>query len=121
MDREIASQLARTASELQQQRTGHAHGAVNVIFGDDTLVVRLDDALTAAEMGLSRDPNGAVQVQEFHRQLFLNSLEPMRRQIKQIIGREVQEAAAEVETKSGSLTLTFSSGTMVQVYLLNKE
>jgi uncharacterized protein YbcI len=120
-DRDIVNQLARVASELQQQRTGHAHGAVNVILSDDTLVVRLDDALTAAELALSRDPNGACQVQEFHRQLFLNSPEPMRREIKQITGREVQEATAEIETKSGSISHTFTSGTIVQVYLLTPD
>jgi uncharacterized protein YbcI len=118
MDRDIADQLVRVASELQQQRTGHAHGMVNAILSGDTLVVRFDDALTAAEMALSRDPRGASQVQELHRQLFLNSPEPMRQEIKQITGREVREAASEIETKSGSVTHAFTTGAMVQVYLL---
>ena len=118
MDRDIASQLVRVASELQQQRTGHAHGVVNAILSGDTLVVRFDDALTAAEMALSRDAKGAAQVQEFHRQLFLNSPESMRQEIKQITGREVREAASEIETKSGSITHALTTSAMVQVYLL---
>ena len=121
MDQDIATQLVRVASELQQQRTGHAHGVVNAILSGDTLVVRFDDALTAAEMALSRDPKGASQVQEFHRQLFLNSPEPMRQEIEQITGREVREAASEIETKSGSITHVFTTGAMVQVYLLAPE
>ncbi len=121
VDRKIVNQLARVASELQQKRTGHAHGVVHVLLSDDTLVVRLDDALTAAELALSRNPNGAAQVQEFHRQLFVNSSEPMRREIKQITGRDVREATAEIETKSGSITHAFTTGTMVQVYLLTPD
>ncbi len=121
MDQDIASQLVRVASELQQQRTGHAHGAVNAILSGDTLVVRFDDALTAAEMALSRDPRGASQVQEFHRQLFLNSPEPMRQEIKQITGRGVREAASEIETNAGSITHVFTTGAMVQVYLLDPD
>jgi len=121
VDRDIVNQLARVASELQQQRTGHAHGVVNAILSGDTLVVRFDDALTAAELALSRDPSGACQVQEFHRQLFLNSPEPMRQKIKQITGREVREATAEIESKSGSITHAFTTGTMVQVYLLTPD
>ena len=66
----IAQQLAHVASVLQQQRTGLAPKAVTVVLSEDTLVVTLHDALTPAEKALSRTPEGAAQVQEFHRQLF---------------------------------------------------
>ena len=36
-------------------------------------------------------------MQEFHRQLFLNSADSLRKEIKRITGRKVREAAAEVE------------------------
>jgi len=57
-------------------------------------------------------------VQEFHRQLFASSVDSLRKEIKRITGVEVREAAAEVETKTGTVVHAFTSGTMVQVFLL---
>lgn len=117
----VAQQIAEMASALQQQRTGHAPTAVTVVLGDDTLVVTLLDALTPAEKTLARSPAGAAKVQEFHRQLFANSSESLRLEIKRITGRDVREAAAEVETATGTVVHAFTSGAMVQVFLLKKS
>ena len=114
----IAEQLARVASRLQEQRTGHPPTAVTVVLGEDTLVVNLHDALTPAEKALARSPEGAAQVQEFHRQLFANSTESMRQEIKRLTGRQVREAAAEIETATGTVVHAFTTGAMVQVFLL---
>ncbi len=114
----VAQQLALVASRLQEQRTGHVPTAVTVVLGEDTLVVNLHDALTPAERALAKSPAGAAQVQEFHRQLFANSTAEMRREIKRITGRQVREAAAEIETATGTVVHAFSTGAMVQVFLL---
>lgn len=118
-DAAIARHLAEAARVLQQQRTGHAPKAVTVVLSEDTLVMTLHDALTPAEKALARTPEGAAQVQEFHRQLFAASTAEMRQEIKRITGREVREAAAEIETATGSVILAFGTGAMVQVYLLS--
>jgi uncharacterized protein YbcI len=47
---------------------------VTVVLSDDTLVVTLHEALSPAEKALACTPEGAVQVQEFHRQLFKSSV-----------------------------------------------
>jgi uncharacterized protein YbcI len=117
-DSEIAEQLARVASRYQEQRTGHKPTTVTVVLLDDTLVVTLHDALTPAEKGLAQTPTGAAQVQEFHRQLFANSMDELRQEIKQITGRQVREAAAEIETATGTVVHAFTTGAMVQVFLL---
>jgi uncharacterized protein YbcI len=117
----IAQQLAEMASDLQQQRTGHAPRAVSVVLGEDTLVVTLHGALTPAEKALAQSPAGAAQVQEFHRQLFADSSEPMRQEVKRITGRDVREAAAEVESSTGTVVHAFTSGAMVQVFLLTQK
>src|SRR6476619_1347663 len=117
-DSTIAQQLAQLASTIQEQRTGHAPRAVTVVLGEDTLVVTLHDALTPAEKALAKTPAGAAQVQEFHRQLFANSMDELRQEIKRITGRQVREAAAEVETASGTVVHAFTTGAMVQVFLL---
>ena len=117
-DLTIAEQLAEMASALQLQRTGHAPSAVTVILSEDTLVVTLHGALTPAERTLAQSPAGAAQVQDFHRQLFASCTDEMRREIKRITGRDVREAAAEIETTTGTVVHAFTSGAMVQVFLL---
>ena len=115
----IAQQLALAARRFQEQRTGHAPKAVTVVLSEDTMVVTLHEALTPAEKSLARSPLGAAQVQEFHRQLFANSTEEMRQEIKRITGRQVREAAAEIETTTGTVVHAFTTGAMVQVFLLS--
>lgn len=117
----VAQKIAEIASALQQERTGHAPRAVTVVLSEDTLVVTLHEALTPAERALALTPQGAAKVQEFHRQLFSTSSELMRNEIKRITGREVREAAAEVETATGTVVHAFTTGAMVQVYLLAAE
>jgi len=117
----IAQQIAEIARGLQQQRTGHAPKAVTVVLSEDTLVVTLLEALTPAERALAQTPVGAAKVQEFHRQLFANSTAEMRHEIKRITGRNVRESAGEVETATGTVVHAFTTGAMVQVFLLTPD
>jgi uncharacterized protein YbcI len=114
----IARQVAQAAIAYQTERTGHAPASVTVVLSEDTLVITLHDALTPAEKALSLRPNGAAKVQEFHRQLFLNSADSLRQEIKRITGRQVREAVAEVEPASGTIVHAFTTGNVVQVFLL---
>ncbi len=117
----MAQQVAQAVRAFQQQRTGLVPGAVTVVLSDETLVVTLQGALSAAEQALAKTPAGAAQVQEFHRQLFRSSVEPLRQEIKRITGVEVREAAAEVEPSTGAVVHAFTNGTMVQVFLLARN
>jgi uncharacterized protein YbcI len=114
----IPQQIAQVASAYQEQRTGHAPQAVTVVLSEDTVVVTLHEALTPAERALAQSPAGAAQVQEFHRQLFSNSSNELQQEIKRITGRDVCEAAAEIEAATGTVVHAFTTGTMVQVFLL---
>lgn len=118
---DITEQLAEMASLLQQQRTGVAPNSVTAVLSEDTLVVTLHDALTPAEKDLARTPEGAAQVQEFHRQLFSSESDSMRQEIKRITGRDVREATAEIETATGAVVHAFTTGAMVQMFLLTPE
>jgi uncharacterized protein YbcI len=89
-------------------------------LSEDTLVITLHDALTPAEKALALTADGAAHVQEFHRQLFLASAGALRSEIKRITGREVREAVAEVEPASGAVVHAFTTGNVVQVFLLSK-
>jgi uncharacterized protein YbcI len=115
---DMAKQIARAATDYQRQRTGHAPHSVTVVLGGDTLVVTLHGALSPAEKALSATAEGAAQVQEYHRQLFAESCEPLRQEIKKITGVDVRQATAEVETRTGTVVQVFTTGTMVQVFLL---
>jgi uncharacterized protein YbcI len=114
----MAQQIAQLAIAYQTERTGHAPASVTVVLSEDTLVITLLDALTPAEKALALSPDGAAQVQEFHRQLFLASADSLRNEIKRITGREVRESAAEVEPATGTVVHAFTTGNVVQVYLL---
>jgi hypothetical protein len=57
-------------------------------------------------------------VQEFHRQLFAASSDSLRKEINRITGMKVREATAEVEPASGAVVQAFTTGTVVQVFLL---
>jgi uncharacterized protein YbcI len=114
----MAQQVAQAASAFQRERTGHAPQSATVVLSEDTLVVTLHGALSPAEQALAKSPAGAAQVQEFHRQLFANSADSLRQEIKRITGVEVREATAEVETTTGTVVHVLTTGTMVQVFLL---
>jgi uncharacterized protein YbcI len=117
----MAQEIARVAIAFQKERTGHAPAAVTVVLSEDTLVITMLDALTPAEKALALSSAGASQVQEFHRQLFITSAGSLRKEIKRITGREVREAAAEVEPATGTVVHAFTTGSVVQVFLLSEK
>lgn len=117
----MTQQVAQMARDLQQQRTGHAPKTVNVVLSEDTLVITLHEALSPAEQIVAKNPRGAARLQEFHRQLFRNSADSLRTEIKRITGRDVRHAAAEIDPATGSVVHAFTTGTMVQVFLLAED
>ena len=114
----MAQKIAQAASTLEEQRTGHLPNSVTVALSDEILVVIMHEALTPAEKALARTVAGAAQVQNFQNQLFSSSSDPLRLEINRISGRVVREAAAEVEPATGSVVHAFTTGSMVQVFLL---
>jgi uncharacterized protein YbcI len=115
----MAQQIARAAIAFEQRRTGnHVPKSVTVVLSEGTLVITLHEALSPAERVLSKSAAGAAQVQEFHRQLFANSSDSLRQEIQRITGMEVREATAEIEPVSGAVVQAFTTGTVVQVFLL---
>jgi uncharacterized protein YbcI len=114
----VAQQLARVASAFEERLTGRSPRTVAVALSGETLVITLHGALSPAERSLARSAEGAAEVQEYHRRLFATSLDDLRQEIKRITGVEVREAAAEIEPGTGTLVKAFTTGTVIQVYLL---
>jgi len=115
----MAQQIAQAAIAFEQRRTGsHLPKSVSVVLSEGTLVITLHDALSPAEKELAKSPAGAAQMQEFHRQLFASSSESLRQEINRITGMKVREATAEVEPASGAVVQAFTTGAVVQVFLL---
>jgi uncharacterized protein YbcI len=113
-----AQQIAQVAIAFEQQRTGHRPQSATVVLSEDTLVIMLRGALSPAEKAMAESPEGAARMQEFHRQLFTNSADSLREEIKKITGVKVREATVEVETTTGAVVHAFTTGTVVQVFLL---
>ncbi len=115
----MAQQIAQAAIAFEQRRTGnHGPKSVTVVLSEGTLVITLHEALSAAEKALAKTSAGAAQIQEFHRQLFANSSNAFRQEIKRITGMEVREATAEVEPLTGAVVQAFTTGNVVQVFQL---
>jgi uncharacterized protein YbcI len=117
----VAQQIAQAVSAFERQATWHAPTSVTVVLSGETLVVTLHGALSPAERALARSPAGAAQVQEFYRQHFTSSSDALRQEIKRITGVEVREAAAEVEPAASTVVKVFTTGTVVQVFLLARS
>ncbi len=117
LDSSVAQQIAHAALAFQHEGTGHEPHSVAVVLSGDTLLITLHGALSPAEMALAQSPAGAAQVQEFHRQLFINSADELRQEIRRITGVEVRETRAEIAT-TGAVAQVFTTGTLVQVFLL---
>jgi len=117
----MAEQIAQAVSTFEHRCTGHVPQSVTVVMSDDTLVITLHGSLSPAERVLAQTPAGAAQVQEFHRQLFANSSDWLRQEIQRISCVPVREATAEVEPASGALVKVFTTGTVVQVFLLARN
>ena len=114
----MAHRIARAAQEFERTRTGIEPKSVSVVQSEGTLVITVHGALSPAERALSKTPAGAAQVQDFHRQLFASGSDALRQEIKNITGVDVRDATAEVDPATGTVVAVFSSGTVVQVYLL---
>ncbi len=120
-DTTVAEKIARAAVAFELRRTGHRPDSATVVLSGDTLVVTLHGALSPAERALAKTPEGAAQLQEFHRHLFTSTSDSLRREIHQITGVEVREATAEIEATTGTVVHVFTSGTLVQVFLLAQD
>lgn len=117
-ERPTAQRFAEAAAEFERRRTGHSPHSVSVVLSGETLVVTLHGALSPAERALAVTPTGAAELQAYRRGLFDTSALAFRQAIKDITGVEVRETAAEVEPTTGTVVTAFTTGTMVQVFLL---
>ena len=115
----MVQQLVEAATTFHLQQTGRAPRGVAVVISDDTVVVTLHEAFSPAELALASSPAGAANLREFHHELFRNSAGLLRKEIERITGRKVRETAAEIDPGTGSVVHAFTSGTTVQVFLLN--
>lgn len=116
-----AQELGRAARACQAQRTGHAPKPATVVLRERSLVFTLHSARMPDEDAIAATPDGAARVQACHRQLFTTSVDSRRQKIKQITDVDVREAAAEIETTCGADIHAFTSGTMVQVFLVTEH
>lgn len=118
-DMSVAQQVAKAACAFERQRTGHLPKSITVIMCQDTLIITLRGCLSPAEMALAQNISGAARVQEFHRLLFATASGSFREEIAKIIGIEVREAAGEGAAEA--VAHVFTTGTVVQVFLLNQR
>ena len=104
LDPTVAHQLRQAVCDFEQQRTGRLPKSVTVVLNESTLVITLHGALSPAEKALATSPTGAAEIQEFHRQLFNNSADSLRQEIKRITEMELREVNMELGFEVGADT-----------------
>ena len=104
-----AKQLADVVRQFEKERTGRVPESVNAEVLDVSLVITLHGELSPAEIDLAKTSDGAAEVMQLHRQLFLTSCGSLLKEIEVITGVAVLEATSEVTT---------DTGTVVQVFVL---
>lgn len=117
----MARQVALAAATFDRERTGHGPERVTVVISGETVVITLHGSLSPAERALMGTEDGAAQVAEFHRRLFDSSVAALREEIKRITGVAVREAAVHLEPATGTVVQVFTTGTTVQVFLLDRD
>lgn len=103
----VAEQIGQAAISFQQERTGHSPQAATVVLNENALVVTLHTALSPAEQAIAQSPDGATQVQESHRQLLMESCEPLRQEIERITGADTSKVSATDEMLAGTVVQEF--------------
>jgi uncharacterized protein YbcI len=114
----MAQQIAEAAGASEQLRTGHGPRSVTVVMSEETPVITLHGALSAAERALHRRRRRRRRSSTFIDSYLHTRPTRYAERSKKITGVGVSEANAEVETKTGTVVHDFTTGTMVQVFLL---
>ena len=104
LDSTVAHRIAQVASAFEQRRSGRVPKSVTVVLSENTLVITLHGTLTPAEKALAKSPEGAAQVQEFHKQMFDNTSDSLRQEIKRITEMELREVNMELGFEVGADT-----------------
>ena len=107
------------AIAYQTERTGHAPLVVTVVLERRHAGDHAHDAFDAGRKGAGR--RWRRQSAGVSPAVVSYSADALRKEIKSITGREVREAAAEVEPATGSVVHAFTTGNLVQVFLLVAE
>lgn len=117
-----AKQLTDVARQFETHRTGRAPNSVTAVMVDNKLVITLRGALSTAEQEAVKTPDGAAQIREAHRQLFLTTSASLRHEIETIVGVDVLEATSEVTTLNGTVVLDFllASGVVASTWTESK-
>jgi hypothetical protein len=106
----MAQQIAQAARVFELRYKNCAREWMTVFMNEETVVIALHGSLTAAENELVGHSAGAAQLLEYQQRLFADLT--LLREIKTISGMVVRDTAVEIEPKSGSVVLLFTTNTV---------
>jgi len=116
----MAQQIAQAARVFEEHRTGLVPKSVTVVQSDSTLVITLHGPCRPRSRSWRRARGGQTNAGVSPRAVRQCS-DTLRQEIKRITGVEVREAAAEIEPNTGTVVAVFTTGTVVQVFLLARS
>jgi uncharacterized protein YbcI len=119
--RRVAREVARTAGSFEHLLTGRVPTSVMIVADGDWMVVSLSEAFSPDERRLAaHGQEGLTMVRDFHRQLFDDSLDSLRRHVERRTGVMLRGAVAHVDSVTGSVLKTFTTSQAVDLFELGR-
>ena len=113
----LARLVAHAAGSFEHRLLGRAPSSITVAAAAGSLTVCVHEPLAPVERGLARDAAGAARVQELHLELFDDALDALVVEVRRRTGVTLCGAIAHVDTATGSIVKTFTTGPCVDLFL----
>ena len=119
--RRTAREVARTAGSFEHLLTGRVPTSVMIVADGDWMVVSMSEAFSPDERRLAANgQEGLTRVRDFHRHLFDDSLDSLRRHVERRTGVMLRGAVAHVDSVTGSVLKTFTTSPAVEFFELGR-
>jgi uncharacterized protein YbcI len=112
--------VAQAAGSFEHLLLGRTPRSVMVVSDGDWMVVCLHESFSPVERRLAAEAAGSARVEDFHQYLFDQSLESLRNHVRCHTGVELRGAMAHVDTVTGSVLKTLTTGPRVELFLLGQ-
>ena len=114
----LARQVAHAAASFEHRLLGRSPGSIMVATAAGCLTVCIHEPLAPVERRLAHDGEGAARVRSIHRGLFDDALNARVDEGRRRTGVTLCGAIAHVDTTTGSIVKTLTTGPHVDLFLL---
>lgn len=99
--------FAQTISQAWREAHGADKGRVHVSWGEDRVVVLIEDALLKGERLLAQSEQGKVVLEQYVQELIAQLVEEQKGTLAELLGREIIDNSVSVNTLERWITIIF--------------